>query len=114
MAGVAAARGRRSLWQHRRMSQTFGSEAPPPHRHTAHRPRAHYLVVIDSGGVRLARLLLASREQTAEIDAGTEEVAQMIVGLTPSKGADGIEWDRALQGHSHAERRAAEVYTLDV
>lgn len=96
------------------MSQTFGGEAPAPHRHTEHRPRAHYLVVIESGGVRLARLLLASREQVAEFDAGTEEAAQMIAGLVPAKGADGIEWDRALQGHSHAERRAAEVYTLDV
>ena len=96
------------------MSQTFGSESPPPHRHTGHRPRARYLVVIDAGGTRVARLLLASREQTAEFDAGTEEAVQMIAGLVPAKGADGIEWDRALQGHSHAERRAAEVYTLDV
>ncbi len=38
----------------------------------------------------------------------------MIGGLVPAKGADGPEWDRALQGHSQAERRAAEVYTLDV
>lgn len=96
------------------MSQTFGSESPAPHRRTELRPRARYLVVIESGGVRLARLLLASREQVAEFDAGTEEAAQMTAGLVPAKGADGIEWDRALQGHSHAERRAAEVYTLDV
>ena len=75
---------------------------------------ARYLVVIAAGGVGIARLFLASREQVADFDAGTEEAAQMIAGLVSSTGADGPEWDRALQGHSHAERRAAEVYTLDV
>lgn len=96
------------------MSQVFGSESPSPHRHREHRAQARYLVVIDAGGTRVVRLFLASREPVAEFDAGTEEAAQMIIGLVPAKGADGIEWDRALQGHSHAERRAAEIYTLDV
>ena len=62
----------------------------------------------------LARLFLDNREQVAEFDAGTEEAAQMIAGLAPARGADGPEWDRALQGHGPAERRAARVYTLDV
>ncbi len=62
----------------------------------------------------LARLFLESREQTAEFDAGSEEAAQMTAGLTPTKGADLPEWDRALEGHSAAERAAAEIYTLDV
>ena len=38
----------------------------------------------------------------------------MTSGLVATRGADGPEWDRALQGHSAAERRAAEVYLLDV
>ena len=38
----------------------------------------------------------------------------MMAGLIPTEGADGAEWDRALEGHSAAERRAAQVYTLDV
>jgi hypothetical protein len=49
-----------------------------------------------------------------EFDASTEEVAQMTSGLVPARGADGPEWDRALEGHSVTERRGAEVYTLDV
>jgi len=38
----------------------------------------------------------------------------MIRGLAPSRDASGPEWDRALGGHSAAERAAAAVYTLDV
>ena len=95
------------------MSQDFGRESPSAHLQTEHRQPARYLVVITAGGVGVARLYLDTREQVAEFDAGTEEAAQMIAGLAPAKGADGPEWDRALQGHSLAERRAAEVYTLD-
>lgn len=95
------------------MSQDFGRESPSAHLQTEHRQPARYLVVITAGGVGVARLYLDTREQVAEFDAGTEEAAQMIAGLAPAKGADGPEWDRALQGHSRAERRAAEVYTLD-
>lgn len=62
----------------------------------------------------MARLFLETRELVAEFDAGTEEAAQMMAGLAPARGADGPEWDRALEGHSAAERSAAEVYTLDV
>ena len=101
-------------WQHRRMSQTYGAESPRPHSQTEHRLPARYLVVIDAGGTRVARLYLASRQCVAEFDAGTEEAVQMVAGLVPVHGADGSEWDRALQGHSHAERRAAEVYTLEL
>lgn len=79
-----------------------------------HRKIARYLVVIDAGGVGVARLFVDSRDQVAEFDAGTEEAAQMTSGLVPTVGADGAEWDRALQGHSLAERRAARVYALDV
>ncbi len=96
------------------MSQTFGSESPPAHAQTSHRKPARYLVVIDSGGYVVARLFLDTREQVAEFDAATEEVAQMTEGLVASKTAAGPEWDRALEGHSAAERSAADVYTLDV
>ena len=96
------------------MGQGFGSEAPRAHIQTAHRHPARYLVVIDAGGVTVARLYLATRELVAEFDAGTEEATQMTAGLVPTRSADGPEWDRALEGHSAAERRAAEVYTLSV
>lgn len=96
------------------MSQAFGSESPRAHTQTSHRKPARYLVVIESGGYIVARLFLATRELVAEFDAGTEEAAQMMAGLVPTKGADGSEWDRALEGHSADERRAAEVYTLKV
>jgi hypothetical protein len=96
------------------MSQDFGSATPQAHVQSEHRRIARYMVIIDAGGVGLARLFLDNREQVAEFDAGTEEAAQMITGLVPALGADGPEWDRALQGHGAAERRAAKVYTLDV
>ena len=95
------------------MSQGLGSESPRAHIQTSHRKPAHYLVVIDSGGSAIARLFLESRELVAEFDAGSEEAARMTAGLVSTKGA-GPEWDRALQGHSAAERSAAEVYILGV
>ncbi len=96
------------------MSQDYGLPAPAAHAGGEHRPPARYLVLIDAGGVTVARLCLATREAVAEFDAGAEEVAVMTQGLTPVRGATGPEWDRALEGHSAAERAAAEVYTLDV
>ena len=96
------------------MSEDYGMESPSAHRHTQHQPPARYLVVIDAGGGMVAKLFLATREQVAEFDASSEEVAVMLKGLGPARGADGSDWDRALQGHSTAERRAAEIYTLDL
>jgi hypothetical protein len=96
------------------MSQGFGSESPRTHAQTSHRKPARFLVVIDSGGTTVARLFLETRELVAEFDAGTEEAAQMTAGRAPTQGADGPEWDRALEGHSAVERRAADVYTLDI
>lgn len=97
------------------MNQGFGMEAPSGHDRTALRKAARYLVVIDSGGSAVARLFLDTREQIAEFDAGTEETASMTSGLVPVKGAAaGPEWDRALGGHSAAERAAADVYVLSV
>jgi hypothetical protein len=96
------------------MGQGFGNEAPRAHTQTSHRRPARYLVVIDSGGSVIVRLFLDTREQVAEFDGGSEEAAQMMAGLVPTKGADGPEWDRALEGHSIAERSAADVYALHI
>jgi peptidoglycan hydrolase-like protein with peptidoglycan-binding domain len=104
----------RRPWQDRAMSQGFGGEAPRAHTHTQYQKPARYIVVIDSGGSALARLFLDNREQIAEFDAGAEEASRMTAGLVPIVGAQGPEWDRALAGHSAAERSAAHVYALDV
>ena len=96
------------------MNHGYGIEAPGEHAHTPHRKPARYLVVIDGGGSAIAKLFIDTRELVGEFDAGAEEVALMTRGLQPAKGADGPEWDRALEGHSAKERRAAEVYTLEV
>ncbi|HEY4066047.1 MAG TPA: hypothetical protein VGM74_04065 [Burkholderiaceae bacterium] len=95
------------------MGQGFGMEHPGKHVHETHEPPAKYLVVIDSGGSGVARLFLADRREVAEFDAGAEEVTQMVSGLAPHESARGPEWDRALAGHSAAERAAAEVYLLE-
>lgn len=87
---------------------------PGVHTQTSHRKPSRYLVVIDAGGSVVARLFLDTRELVAEFDAGTEETAQMTAGLVPVQGANGPEWDHALEGHSAAERLAADVYTLVV
>jgi hypothetical protein len=96
------------------MNQGFGSESPRQHVRAPHRKATRYLVVIDSGGSAVARLFLDTRVQVAEFDAGTEEVTQMTQGLVPVTGANSAEWDRALEGHSAVERKAAVVYTLDI
>ena len=96
------------------MNQGFGGESPRRHQQTPLRQAARYLVLIDAGGLAVARLFLETREQVAEFDASTEDTASMTSARVPVKGASGAEWDRALGGHSAAERAAAEVYTLDV
>jgi len=96
------------------MSQNFGSEAPRPHSNTHQRRPARYLVVIESGGYMVARLFLDDRELVAEFDASTEETGHMIQGLAASHDAGDPAWDKALQGHSAAERAAADVYLLPV
>ena len=96
------------------MSFGFGNELPRRHGNTAPRPHSRYLVVIDSGGFMVARLFLESREQVAEFDAGTEEVAQMVMHLQAERTAGDPAWDRALAGHSAAERAGARVYELGI
>lgn len=96
------------------VAQVFGNEIPRRHNEAPTRRPARYLVVVESGGVALARLFIDTREQVGEFDASTEEVTVMTQGLVPAIGAAGAEWDGALAGHSMAERREARVYTLDV
>jgi hypothetical protein len=96
------------------MSHGFGNELPRAHGNTSPRLRTRYLVVIDSGGSMVARLFLESREQVAEFDAGTEEVAQMVMHLQPERTAGDPQWDRALAGHSAVERAQAKVYVLEI
>lgn len=96
------------------MSQTFGIESPREHTLGAHRKPVRFLVVIDAGGSMVARLFLDTREMVAEFDGSAEEVTTMTNGLQPQAGALGAEWDAALQGHTTAERAAAQVYTLQI
>ena len=99
------------------MAQTFGIEARHAASHAAdEQPPARYLVLIDaaSHGSRLARLFLEDRTQVAEFDAAGPEVQALTAGLLAGQGAWQAEWDAALAGHTGAERRAAQVFTLDV
>lgn len=96
------------------MSQTYGMESPRDHVAREQRAPVRYVVLIDAGGAAVSRLFLNDRKQVDEFEGGAPEVAQMIQGLRPVRGASGPEWDAALRGHSAAERQAAEVYTLEV
>ncbi|HKW84034.1 MAG TPA: hypothetical protein VJN68_09800 [Burkholderiaceae bacterium] len=97
------------------MNHGYGIESPGAHHPPPNQQQpVRYVVIIDAGGSMVARLFIASRELVAEFDAGAEEIVQMTQGLLPERSASGSEWDRALAGHSAAERASAEVYTLDV
>ncbi|HEY1090115.1 MAG TPA: hypothetical protein VGE47_03410 [Burkholderiaceae bacterium] len=96
------------------MNDGFGSEVPRAHSPHVLRPPARFLVLIDSGGYMVARLFSAERIQLAEFDGSTEETAQMIIGLPAGSSAAAADWDRALQGHSAAERAQGLVYTLAI
>ena len=79
-----------------------------------HQPPARYLIVIDSAGEMIARMFDAKRRLMVDFDASSSEVAVMTQGLVPTHDAIDPAWDAALAGHSAAERKAAEVYLLDV
>jgi hypothetical protein len=96
------------------MNQGFGIEAHGDREDRVYKNAARYLVLIDAGGPTLARLFDDQRREVAEFDAGSEEVAVMLQGLTSARGCEAPEWDRALRGHSPEERAAAEIYTLDI
>lgn len=78
------------------------------------RKPARTLVLIEQDGSELARLYDDELRLVEEFDASSEEVAVMVAGLRPQAGATDASWDRALRGHSAAERAAARVYALDV
>lgn len=94
------------------MSQTYGIPSPTPHQQKPRQPPARYLVLIESGNGRVARLYLQDRTQVAEFNAGAEEVALMIHGVAPQRTAAGADWNEALKGHSDEERQGADVYEL--
>ena len=96
------------------MSDSLGDEAKGRYAPHVYKKVARYLVVIDAAGQVVARLFDDQRRPLAEFDASSEEVALMTKGLDPAKGAAGPEWNGGLDGHNADERRAAEVYTLDV
>jgi hypothetical protein len=79
-----------------------------------HKPPVKYLILIDAGGSMVARLFDGSRRLVTDIDAGSEEVAVMTTGLAPTYDGADPAWSQALAGHSVAQRRAAQVFTLDV
>jgi hypothetical protein len=73
-----------------------------------------YLIVIESGGPMVARLFDGNRFHIMDMDASSEDVAATTEGVTPTHTAAAPAWDRALAGHSAAERAAAQVYALAV
>lgn len=95
------------------MSQDFGMQVPVRHALATRPQPVKYLVLIDSGGTRIARLYPATFTLANECDASSAEITAMTSGLTPHLGATGSNWDAALQAFSYEERLAAEVFTLE-
>jgi hypothetical protein len=79
-----------------------------------HSPPVKYLILIEAAGAMQARLFDAQRRHVADLDSATEEIPGMLTGLRPTPGADPELWGSALKGHSEAECREAQVYTLPV
>jgi hypothetical protein len=79
-----------------------------------HKKPVKYLVIIESDGAMVAKLYDAQFKHENDIDAGSEEVAVMTRGLTPTRSGNDATWAKVLVGHGEAERRSAEIYALDV
>ena len=94
------------------MDHGYGIDSPGEHHHAPLRKPVRYVVIIEEAGTHVARLFLETREQVGEVDAGAEEVADLLKGHAPARTASEPIWDTALRGNSAAERSAAEVYTL--
>jgi hypothetical protein len=99
------------------MASVYGREAARPAGDPQPEPPpARWVVLVDSASAarRIARVLLESRQEVAQFDAGSPEILLMTEGLEPARGAAGPEWDAALAGHSAEERDGAEIFALDV
>ena len=79
-----------------------------------HSSPVKFLIVIEAGDSMAARLFDANRVHVIDMDASTEDVVATTEGIVPTHSGAEPEWDRALAGHSAAERAAAQVYTLAV
>ncbi|HET7793034.1 MAG TPA: hypothetical protein VFL64_06580 [Rhizobacter sp.] len=79
-----------------------------------HKTPVKYLVLIESDGAMVAKLYDGAFAHVNDIDAGSEEVAVMTKGLTPTRDANSPTWAKVLVGHGEAERRAALLFKLDV
>lgn len=79
-----------------------------------HSAPVKFLILIDAGDARVARLFNAERGHVMDMDASTEDVLLTIQGLAPTTTGTAPEWDAALAGHSTAERAQAQVFTLRV
>lgn len=79
-----------------------------------HQTPVKYLVLLESDGAMIAKLYDAQLRHVNDIDAGSEEVAVMTRGLVHTLNGNDSTWSRVLVGHGEAERRAAQIYTLDV
>lgn len=79
-----------------------------------HKTPVKYLVLIESDGAMIAKLYDHAYVHVSDIDGSSEEVAVMTRGLTPVRNANDNVWSKVLVGHGETERRAAEIYTLDL
>lgn len=81
-----------------------------------HSAPVKFVILIDAGDARVARLFDAARRHVVDMDASTEDVLVTLQGVAPSLtgAASASEWDAALAGHSAAERAQAQVFTLPV
>jgi hypothetical protein len=79
-----------------------------------HKTPVRYLVIIESDGAMVAKLYDHQFGHVSDIDASSEEVAVMTRGLVAQHIGNDATWSKVLRGHGEAERRAAEVFTLDV
>ena len=79
-----------------------------------HSAPVKFLILIDAGDARVARLFNATRGHVIDMDASTEDVLATIQGVGCSLTGAAPEWDDALAGHSADERAQAQVFTLPV
>lgn len=94
------------------MSQEFGISVPHQRTSLPQRQAVKYLMVMDIGGTKVARLFLESLELVNEFDAAVNEVVELIAGRLASSVDKDPLWANALRGLSADEQASAMVYTL--